>query len=69
VAGGIAPLVGASIIAYATSHWGAGHGSAGTVLAWIPLASYVAVLSLIGVLTTFHIPETRGRSLDDLNDA
>lgn len=66
VAGGIAPLVGASIIAWATTHWGAGHG---TVLAWIPLASYVAVLSLVGVVTTFHIPETRGRNLDDLNDA
>jgi MHS family metabolite:H+ symporter-like MFS transporter len=29
----------------------------------------VAILSLIGVLTTFVTPETRGRDLDDLRDA
>lgn len=67
IAGGVAPLVGASIIAWTTAHWGAGHH--GTVLAWIPLAAYVAVLSFIGVVTTYCIPETRGRNLDDLNDA
>ena len=67
IAGGVAPLVGASIIAWTSAHWGAGHH--GTVLAWIPLAAYVAVLSLIGVMTTYCIPETRGRNLDDLNDA
>ncbi|MFD1559669.1 MFS transporter [Paraburkholderia silviterrae] len=67
IAGGVAPLVGASIIAWTSAHWGAGHH--GTVLAWIPLAAYVAVLSLIGVVTTYCIPETRGRNLDDLNDA
>ncbi|QBR02741.1 MFS transporter [Paraburkholderia pallida] len=66
IAGGVAPLVGASIIAWTSAHWGAGHG---TALAWIPLASYVAVLSLIGVVTTYCIPETRGRNLDDLDDA
>ncbi|HKT97672.1 MAG TPA: MFS transporter [Paraburkholderia sp.] len=65
IAGGVAPLVGASIIAWSAARWGA-HG---TVLAWIPLAAYVAVLSLIGVLTTYCIPETRGRNLDDLHDA
>ncbi|CAB3788219.1 Putative transporter YdfJ [Paraburkholderia caffeinitolerans] len=66
IAGGVAPLIGASIIAWATAHWG---GAQGTILAWIPLAAYVAVLSLIGVWTTFHTPETRGRDLDDLQDA
>jgi MHS family metabolite:H+ symporter-like MFS transporter len=66
IAGGVAPLIGASIIAWATAHWG---GSEGRILAWIPLATYVAILSLIGVVTTFYTPETRGRDLDDLRDA
>ncbi|MDI7046539.1 hypothetical protein QMN58_23800, partial [Escherichia coli] len=52
--------------AWATVHWG---GHEGTLLAWIPLASYVAILSLIGVVTTYFTPETRGRDLDDLRDA
>ena len=30
---------------------------------------YVAILSLIGVVTTYFTPETRGRDLDDLRDA
>lgn len=66
IAGGVAPLIGASIIAWATLRWG---GAQGTVLAWIPLAAYVAILSVIGVVTTFYTPETRGRDLDDLRDA
>ncbi|CAE6811853.1 Putative transporter YdfJ [Paraburkholderia nemoris] len=66
IAGGVAPLVGASMVAWATLHWG---GHEGTILAWIPLASYVAILSLIGVVTTYFTPETRGRDLDDLRDA
>ena len=44
-------------------------GAEGRVMAWIPLATYVAILSLIGVVTTFYTPETRGRDLDDLRDA
>jgi MHS family metabolite:H+ symporter-like MFS transporter len=66
-AGGIAPLIGASIIAWATSHYGGGKDAA--VRAWIPLAGYVALLSLITFATTFVTPETRGRDLDDLRDA
>lgn len=34
-----------------------------------PLAMYVVVLSLIGVVTTYFMPETRGRDLDMLSDA
>ena len=66
IAGGVAPLIGASIIAWATAHWG---GSQGTILAWIPLATYVAMLSGIGVVTTFYTPETRGRDLDSFRYA
>jgi hypothetical protein len=39
------------------------------ILSWIPLAAYVALLSLITVVTTYLTPETRGRDLDDLRDA
>ena len=66
-AGGIAPLVGAFIIAWVTSHYG-GTREAG-VVAWIPLAAYMALLSLVSVVTTFYVPETRGRDLDDPRDA
>ncbi|HTT12085.1 MAG TPA: MFS transporter [Burkholderiaceae bacterium] len=66
IAGGIAPLIGASMIAWSTAHYG---GKEGAILSWIPLATYVAILSLIGALTTYVVPETRGRDLDDLRDA
>ncbi|MEJ8821624.1 MFS transporter [Variovorax humicola] len=66
IAGGIAPLIGASIIAWAATRWA---DAGGAVVAWIPLASYVAVLSLTGVITTYLTPETRGRDLDAMNDA
>lgn len=66
IAGGIAPLIGASIIAWMTTAYG---GKDGALLAWIPLAGYVALLSLISVVTTFFTPETRGRDLDDVRDA
>jgi MHS family metabolite:H+ symporter-like MFS transporter len=66
IAGGVAPLIGASVIAWATAHWG---GTEGRILAWFPLATYVAILSLMGVVTTFYTPETRGRDLDDLHNA
>ena len=63
-AGGIAPFIGAGIIAWMASRNG-GNGA----LSWLPLAGYVALLSLISVVTTYYTPETRGRDLDDLRDA
>ncbi len=55
-AGGIAPLLGATmLLAFDNS--------------WVPLAAYVIVLSLITFLTTFVTPETRGRDLTDPADA
>ena len=56
LAGGIAPLAGASLLFVTGNAW------------WI-IAIYSAVLSLISFLTTFVTPETKGRSLTDLNDA
>jgi MHS family metabolite:H+ symporter-like MFS transporter len=66
-AGGIAPLIGASIIAWMTSLYGGTKEAA--MLSWIPLAGYVALLSLVSVVTTFYTPEPRGRDLDDPRDA
>jgi len=63
LAGGIAPLVGAALIGWATSYYGSAR------LAWIPIAGYLVVLSLITVATTFVTPEPRGRDLDDPRDA
>ncbi len=56
LAGGIAPLVGASLLALTNNAW------------WV-IAIYSCVLALISYATTFVTPETRGRSLTDLNDA
>lgn len=55
LSGGIAPLVAAALLAL-TGHW------------WI-VAAYSALMSLIGFVTTFYTPETRGRDLTDPNDA
>jgi len=66
-AGGIAPLVGAAIIAWVTNSHGGTHEAG--VGAWLPLGAYMALLSLVSVVTTFYVPEPRGRDLDDLHDA
>lgn len=50
LAGGIAPLVASALVL-----WSGG--------SWIPVAAYMAVLSLIGFVGTFFAPETRGRDL------
>ena len=67
IAGGIAPLVGAAIIAWTVSLNG-GAKEAG-VMAWLPIAAYLATLTLITLITTFFTPEPRGRDLDDPRDA
>jgi MFS transporter, MHS family, metabolite:H+ symporter len=63
LAGGIAPLIGAARIAWSASAFGS------TRDAWLPIACYVALLSLITVVITFLTPEPRGRDLDDPRDA
>jgi MFS transporter, MHS family, metabolite:H+ symporter len=63
LAGGIAPFIGAALISWTTAYYGS------PKMAWLPIAGYVAVLSLITVFTTFITPETRGRDLDDPRDA
>lgn len=67
IAGGLAPVIGSAIIA-----WVAGNNGGGTragAAAWIPIAGYLSLLTLITVVTTFVAPETRDRDLDDPLDA
>ncbi len=56
LAGGLVPLVGASLLA-ATDH------------SWLVLAIYSLVLALISFATTFFTPETVGRDLRLTEDA
>lgn len=63
LAGGIAPLVGAMLIGWSTSHLQSARS------AWLPIALYLCLLTTITLLTTYATPESRGRSLDDLRDA
>ena len=49
--GGVAPTVGAALLAWAGGGWA--------------LAAYVAVLAGISFLSTFFVPETKGRALID----
>jgi len=66
LAGGIAPLAGTAFIAWTAS---VAAESGGAIHAWIPIAAYLCALTAITVVTTFFTPETRGRDLDDLQDA
>jgi MHS family metabolite:H+ symporter-like MFS transporter len=69
LSGGIAPLIGAWIISLVVTADGgakvpgAGQGS------WIPIASYLALLTVITIVATFFTPETIGRDLDSIKDA
>ena len=67
IAGGIAPMIGAGIIALVVASHG-GDPDAG-VGAWLPIACYLALLTLITLYTTFKTPETLNRDLDEPRDA
>jgi MFS transporter, MHS family, metabolite:H+ symporter len=66
LSGGLAPLVGSVIIALVTSHdAGAAHPG---LIAWVPLALYVMLLSAMTILATLFAPEPRDRDLLDRRD-
>ncbi|MBB3103115.1 MFS transporter [Azomonas macrocytogenes] len=67
VAGGIAPMVGAGIIAVVVALNANDPNAA--VGAWFPIACYLSLLTLITLYTTFKMPETLNRDLDDPHDA
>jgi len=67
IAGGVAPLVGAGIIAWTTNFYGDDKEAA--ILSWVPLAAYLSLLSVVTIVTTYYTPEPRGRDLDDPRDA
>ncbi|MFC0709418.1 MFS transporter [Azorhizophilus paspali] len=67
VAGGIAPMVGAGIIA-AVVALNPDDPQAATG-AWFPIACYLALLTLTTIYTTFKTLETLNRDLDDPRDA
>lgn len=67
IAGGIAPLVGAGLIAIVmASHEGEGNPGLG---AWLPIACYLALLTALTLYATFKTPETLNRDLDEPRDA
>lgn len=67
IAGGIAPMIGAAIIALVVAN-NSGDASAG-IGAWLPIACYLALLTLITLYATFKTPETLNRNLDEPRDA
>jgi MHS family metabolite:H+ symporter-like MFS transporter len=69
ISGGVAPMIGAGLMALAiTAEGGTGVVGAGTG-AWLPIAGYLALLTAITIAVTFAVPETAGRSLEDRLDA
>lgn len=69
IAGGIAPMIGAWLMSLAvTAEGGSAVPHAGTG-AWLPIAGYLSLLTVITIIATFFTPETGGRSLEDPRDA
>ncbi|WP_084366849.1 MFS transporter [Neokomagataea thailandica] len=61
IAGGISPMVGEALIAlFSRFHIG---GVQSGLYAWIPLSLYVVFLSILAIIATFYIPETKDRDL------
>ena len=69
LSGGIAPLIGAWIIATVAAADGGPSVPGAGLSAWIWIAGYLTILTLITIATTFVTPETAQRDLDDPRDA
>lgn len=67
IAGGISPMVGEALIAlFSRFHIG---GVQSGLYAWIPLSLYVVFLSILAIIATYYIPETKDRDLLAENDS
>jgi MHS family metabolite:H+ symporter-like MFS transporter len=69
VAGGLAPLIGATIIAAVVAADGGSTVPGAGLGSWVFLAGYTAILCAITVATTFVTPDPADRNLDDNRDA
>jgi MHS family metabolite:H+ symporter-like MFS transporter len=69
ISGGIAPLIGAGIISMVIAADGGPKVPGAGLGAWVPIAAYLALLTIITIVATFFTPETIGRDLDDPRDA
>ncbi|MCP2046550.1 UNVERIFIED_ORG: MHS family metabolite:H+ symporter-like MFS transporter [Paenarthrobacter nicotinovorans] len=69
ISGGVAPLIGAWIISLVVSSDGGASVEGAGLGAWVPIAAYLSVLTLITIVATFFTPETIGRDLDSVKDA
>lgn len=56
LSGGTAPMIGAALLAAFSN-------------SWVPIAIYLMITTGIGIVTTFLIPETKGRDLTLVEDA
>ncbi|WP_342627363.1 MFS transporter [Nguyenibacter vanlangensis] len=66
LSGGLAPLAGSLLIAWiSTAHHGAPRPGQ---QAWLPLAGYVMLLSVMTIVATFFTPDPRNRDLLDRRD-
>ena len=69
LSGEIAPLIGAWIMATVVAADGGPSVPGAGLGAWVWIAGYLSMLTLITIATTFVTPETAQRDLDDPRDA
>lgn len=69
ISGGIAPLIGAWIIGRVVAADGGGDVPGAGLGAWVFLAGYLSLLTIITIATTFVTPDPADRDLDDPRDA
>jgi MHS family metabolite:H+ symporter-like MFS transporter len=62
-------LIGAWIISSVVAANGGPEVATAGLGAWLPIAGYLSLLTLITIVATFFTPETIGRDLDDTRDA
>ncbi len=69
ISGGLAPLIGAWIIGRVVAADGGAEMPGAGLGAWVFLAGYLSVLTVITIATTFITPDPADRDLDDPRDA